>query len=49
MIYGNDNSIDNNSLYYNIYRQINIFSNGSKNINNQKTNYNSRLIISILI
>ena len=49
MIYGNDNSIDNNSLYYNIYRQINIFSNGSKNINNQKTNYKSRLIISILI
>ena len=49
MIYGNDNSIDNNSLYYNIYRQINIFYNGSKNINNQKTDYNSLLIISILI
>ena len=30
MIYANDNSIDNNSLYYNIYRQINIFYNGSK-------------------
>lgn len=44
MIYGNDNSIDNNSLYYNIYRQINIFYNGSKNINNQKTDYNSLLI-----
>ena len=45
MIYGNDNSIDNNSLYKNRYRQINIFYNGSKNINNQDTNHNSSLII----